>query len=190
MLSTRLATAITVAGLAIAALAGCSSTSTPRAESSTTKTPADGSAVVRTEPEQRQVTIVKLVDPSTVIATPVKSSDDLYGDRFVVHIDQITTPASNACGYDQALEFAKSHIDAGTTWSLQYPTLPSSVYIDAKGEHHGSLRNMSGGYDESAVTAGVATTNANTSQTFLQTEQDDAKANKTGLWGTCPDFGA
>lgn len=190
MLSTRLATAVALTGLAAAVLTGCSSNPSSDTGSKGTKASTNSSTVVRTKPEHRRIKVVAFDSPTEVQVTPVSSSDALFGKTFTLDIDALQVPAAGECGAEESVALAKTLISPDATWFLDYGSVSDDVYVDAKGVHHGSLTKNAGDYGQTMLQEGMATLDGPAPFEYFQTAQDAAKSAKTGLWGSCPDFGA
>lgn len=190
MLSARLATAAAVAGLTAALLAGCSSAKHSDAAATPTAGGGAASVAVHTEPDYRQIQVVKFLSPTEVEVTPVSSSDSLYGKDFTLRMDAITTPAQDTCGHEESVAFAQKLAGPEAYWTVDYSSVQDDVYVDDEGVHHGLLTSNRGDYAEQMLDAGMARLTGSAPFDYLATAQDEAKASKTGLWGTCPDFSA
>lgn len=170
-----------IGALAAILLTGCAANADAPSQPATASTAAAGP---QTQPEARRVHTQKVIDPVTVVVTPIDESDSLYGSDFTVHVDNITTPEKGACGYDDALTLAK-HTLEGEGFVLKYDTVEDGRYIDGD-DHYGRLDSLRRSYGQTMVSAGMATVPATSS---LSRAQDDAKAAGTGLWASCPSFG-
>jgi endonuclease YncB( thermonuclease family) len=188
MLSARLATIATIAGLTAALLAGCSSTTSSHV--TPTKAAAGASAVVTTEPHQLQAQVVKIIDPTTIVLAPYADGAAAHGQDFTLDINTFTAPVASACGYDQALSTAKTLVAPKSVWFVDYGTTSNSIYVDKNGVHHGNLKSNALDYGEQMLKDGMGSTDGKAGLQFLVDAQTAAKTAKTGLWGTCPDFGA
>lgn len=178
--------AVALGAVAIALLAGCSS-SPAEAPAATNGATPDTAQVM---PETREVRAVEVLDPVTMVVTPVRESDSLYGEEFTVHIDDLEAPEEGDCGYDEASAAAASTIGQ-MPWFLRYDGAAKTVYVDDAGEHHGSLRQRAGAsYPETMVAEGYGRPAEGEQSELVDSAEHDAKAANAGLWATCPDFGA
>lgn len=175
-------------GLLVALLlAGCSTGSEPSA--STPVAPATESSDTQVWPDGRDVIGIGVIDPVTVVVTPRREDDDLFGEELTVHLNDIVAPVKGECGYDQALELATKLVVDGI-WYLDYSSVDDGIYVDDKGEHHGWLNSRAATYGRQMVRAGMATAPAGDELSYLVRDQADTSSAGTGLWATCPDFGA
>jgi len=178
--------AIALGAVAIALLAGCSSSPTDAPAATNDATP----DVTQVMPETREVRAVEVLDPVTIVVTPVRESDSLYGEEFTVHIDDLDAPEDGDCGFDEASAAAVSAI-GDSPWFLRYDGVTKTVYVDDAGEHHGSLRQRAGAsYPETMVADGYGRPAEGEESELFDSAERDAKAANAGLWATCPDFGA
>lgn len=183
--SRKTAYAAVVAGLVAALLAGCSGT----ADKPSNGVASSSAAVVNSKPDTRQVRALEVIDPLTVVVTPVAVSDKLYGTNFTVHIDEIVTPSKGECGYDQAFALAKSTLP-GHVWFLKYDHVTDGVYIDGNGDHHGELDSRGTPYDLTMIGDGMAHLPKGDASPTLTGPEQDAKTAGRGLWTSCDGFGA
>jgi hypothetical protein len=126
----------------------------------------------------------------TIIVTPVRVSDSLYGEELTVHIDDLVAPEDGDCGFNEGSAAAVSTI-GDSPWFLRYDGATKTVYVDDAGEHYGSLRKRAGaGYPETMVVAGYGRPIASNDHELLDTAASEAQSSNARLWATCPDFGA
>jgi len=178
--------AIALGAVAIALLAGCSS-SPAEAPAATNGATPDTAQVM---PETREVRAVEVLDPVTMVVTPVRESDSLYGEEFTVHIDDLEAPEDGDCGFDEASAAAVSAI-GDSPWFLRYDGATKTVYVDDAGEHHGSLRQRTtAGYNETMIADGYGHPIESNDRESLATAASAAQSSNAGLWASCPDFGA
>jgi hypothetical protein len=175
--------------LATTLLAGCSAAAPTTGASGDGATQTPTSAVAQTEPAQRKVTVDKVIDPTTIVVTPLRDTDLLYGTKFTVHLTGFLTPAKGECGYEDSLAFTKTRLAEGF-WVLDYSAVKDGVYVDVNGEHHGILGRV-GSYNYVAEILGLGLAYlAPEGPSYLMSDQQAASDAKTGLWATCPGFGA
>lgn len=178
--------AITLGAVAIALLAGCSSSPAETPAATTGATP----DVAQVMPETREVRAVQVLDPVTIVVTPVRESDSLYGEEFTVHIDDLEAPEDGDCGFDEASAAAVSTIGE-LPWFLRYDGVAKTVYVDDAGEHHGSLQQRANaGYVQTMITEGFGRPIESNDRELLATAASGAQSSNAGLWAMCPDFGA
>ena len=178
--------AIALGAVAIALLAGCSS-SPAEAPAATNGATPDTAQVM---PETREVRAVEVLDPVTMVVTPVCESDSLYGEEFTVHIDNLDAPEDGDCGFDEASAAAVSAI-GDSPWFLRYDGEETNIHIDDDGDHYGQLRKRTGSsYHEAMIAEGYGHRIEGNELESLTVAEDEAKAADAGLWATCPDFGA
>ena len=188
-------TAITTT-IAITLLVGCSSAqpSTPNSDlvgatsTSTSPSPSPTATIPLSEPGQRPVEVVSVIDPLTLVVTPTRDSDELYGTEFTVHINDIVAPASTECGYEETLTFAQELVPEWG-WSLQYGTVTDDIWIDENGEHYGFLSSNRLTYGQNLVRAGLAHLPKDDESSYMDNLQREAQAAGVGHWTTCPGFG-
>jgi len=186
MLRVQKVRAAAIGLLAAVLLAGCSAG--PEVETTPGQDPA-GTPETQTQPEQRQVRGVDVIDPLTVVVTPTEEDDELFGEELVVHVNDIVAPEEGECGFEEAMALsATTIIDAH--WFLDYSSVTDGIYIDDQGDHHGFLNSRSTPYGQTMVAAGMAYVPAGAEDSYLASHESDSKAAGTGLWTTCPDFGA
>jgi hypothetical protein len=178
-----------LSGIVVVMLAGCVSGPSEGSQAAADSGTTSAAPTTQTQPEQRRVRALKVIDPVTIIMTPADKTDTLYGKDFTVHVNDILTPAKGQCGYDQALALANSTL-IGTGWVLQYGTVTDGVYIDSDGDHHGYLDSNRLPYGKVMLNAGMAYVPDNEKAQFNAGAQQDAKAAGTGLWTSCPGFGS
>jgi uncharacterized protein YceK len=175
--------------LATTLLAGCSAVAPTTGASGDGATQVPATAIAQTEPDQRRVTVIKVIDPTTLVVTPLDPDDSLYKKRFTAHLNNFLTPTKGECGYDEALTFTKNTL-VNTVWILDYSSVKDGVWIDVKGEHHGFLNTIAvATYGDRVLSAGfayVAPDGAN----YMLDDQKKARDAQVGLWATCPGFGA
>jgi hypothetical protein len=171
--------------LATALLAGCAA----GPATSTDAAPETSAPTAQTKPEQRQVTGVEVLDPTTIVVTPFKDTDELFGEEFTVHINDFLTPAEGECGYDEALALADATVVDGV-WFLMYTAAHDGVWIDDEGDHYGYLDSRGLSYGQTMVSAGMAYVPTDVENSPLVNVQNDARDAGTGLWASCPGFGA
>lgn len=171
-----------IAALATVLLAGCSAAEPSTNDAATT---APSTPVVQTQPEARMVDVVKIVDPTTIVVTPVTKDDALYGTKFTVHLVDFSTAKKGQCGYAETLALTETTL-IGRTWGLVYESTTDDVWIDAKGDHYGYLDSRGPSYNDTMTVNGFAY--AKTGEQ-LSNPQEDAKQAGKGLWAACPDFG-
>jgi len=177
---------LTLVGLATILLAGCAAgpSSTPdSSESAPTKAPQS-----QTKPEPRNVRAVEVIDPMTVVVTPLDESDELFGTEFSVHVQDFVAPSEGDCGYEEALAVAEDSA-VGAIYSLTYRPVDDNVWINSDGDHFGWLNSNGNTYGQKLVMAGMAFVPAGAEPTYLFNPQREAQNAGTGLWGSCPDFG-
>lgn len=172
--------------LAAVLLAGCSAG--PEAETTPGQDPAD-TPKTQTQPEQRQVRGVEVIDPLTVVVTPTEEDDEFFGEELVVHINDIAAPVEGECGFDEAIALSNAAI-VDAHWFLDYSSVEDGIYIDDQGEHHGFLNSRGATYGQTMVTAGMAYVPSDVEDSYLASYESDPKAASAGLWATCSDFGA
>jgi len=182
------ARAATIGVIATILLAGCAAgpSSTPdSSENAPTEAP-----VSQTKPEPRNVRAVEVIDPMTVVVTPLDESDELFGTEFSVHVQDFVAPSEGDCGYEEALAVAKDAA-VGPIWSLTYPdAVDDNVWIASDGDHFGWLNSNGNTYGQELVVAGMAFEPAGADPSYLANPQREAQNAGTGLWTSCPDFGA
>lgn len=186
MLSPR-KTRLAIVGVAAALiLSGCSTA--PSASSEPSDAPPT-SREVQTMPDDRQVTVVEVLDPVTMIVTPVKADDELYGEEFIVHESTMLAPLEGECGYDEALTHAKESLLEGSRF-VTYPREPAGgEWIDADGEHYAYIQGSDMPYAQRMIIDGMAVPTEAWTLSF-ERSQHAAQTSGTGLWAICPDFGA
>ena len=161
MKGTRTIKTVITTSIAIALLVGCSSAQTsspnsgPTSPASPSPSPSPTATIPLSEPDQRPVEVVSVIDPLTLVVTPTRDSDELYGTEFTVHINDIVAPASTECGYEETLTFAQELVPEWG-WSLQYGTVTDDIWIDENGEHYGFLSSNRLTYGQNLVRAGLA----------------------------------
>lgn len=189
MLSARLATVATIAGLTAALLAGCSSTSSPAKTSAagpSEATPTTSTVLRQHAPQD--VRIVKVTGPSTIVVTPTDSSDVEFGTDFTVQLDDLVAPAKGDCGFDESLKAAEKLLPAGTEKTLTYPNDGVILAVEKNGDHNASIGGNAATFTQGMLTAGMARmTDHNTWDGDFEA---NAKTAGTGLWSTCPGFDA
>lgn len=187
MLRVQKVRAAAIGLLAAVLLAGCAAGS--EADPATSGMPTGDTQKPQTRPDQRPVRGVDVIDPVTVVVTPTDEGDDLFGEKIIVHVNDITAPAEGECGYDDAVATAaETAVDAN--WSIDYSSVTDGVYIDDKGEHHGVLNARVVTFSQTMVTEGMALARAGEVDSYLSNYQEKAQGASAGLWASCPGFGA
>jgi endonuclease YncB( thermonuclease family) len=189
----RKTTAAIVGLAAVALLAGCAGTAAPTFKDGAPVSASPSSSTKR--PDDRLIKVTKVIDPVTVVATPYKEADPLYGKTFTVHIGDILTPAKGECGYDQAFAFAKTTLTS-QLWTLRYDLTPAGgTYKDitpfaSNGDHNGWLASNRLDYGQIMSSAGMAFHNPAEEYDLYSNQREQAKSDGTGLWSVCPSFGS
>jgi hypothetical protein len=178
-----------IAALATALLTGCST-----ADAGVTADPAPEATAeqAQTQPEDRWVTVVTVVDPTTVVVTPVDNDDSLYGTNFTVQLNDVTTVSKGECGYEETLARA-THTLTEQPWSLDYDSVEDDVWIDAAGKHHGYFNSIGALYGQIMAHDGFAYLTATQADGYLGSRQEEVQKAQDagrGLWASCPGFGA
>jgi endonuclease YncB( thermonuclease family) len=75
-------------------------------------------------------------------------------------------------------------------WSINYSFVKDGVWIDANGDHYGALDATGIEYEKTLMLAGNAYLVGDAQSNYLLNAQRQAKEAGTGLWTTCPGFGA
>lgn len=178
--------AIALGAVAIALLAGCSSSPAEAPAAANDATP----DVAQVMPETREVRAVQVLDPVTIVVTPVRESDSLYGEEFTVHIDNFESPKDGDCGLEEASSAAVSAVGE-SPWFLRYDGVETDTYIDGEGHDYGQLhKRTSARYNAAMISTGYGHPIEGNTLESLNVAEDEAKAANAGLWATCPDFGA
>ncbi|MEC5149534.1 hypothetical protein RCH22_001175 [Cryobacterium psychrotolerans] len=173
-----------VVALATVLLTGCSAAA-PSTEATTSPTatagqPAPNSAhgdfTERATKGQIGVTVIKVLSPRSFVVGPnafEQKKNKLSGELTIqIRADSgLITPAQGACGYDETLAFVTQY----------FTTNPENAYVLA-----GNFDSDQ--YYQDLIRAGFAYIPNN--EGILKNVQADAQDNKTGLWTTCPGFGA
>lgn len=179
MLLARKARLAAVGALAAIILTGCANAPADTAEPSAATT-----AEVQTKPDDRRVTIVEVIDPVTLVVTPSKTDDALYGEEFTMHVTDIEAPAAGDCGFEEAVRYAEEALVGPRT--LAYARV--EPWIDDDGDHYGII-SASLPYAQAMIVAGMATPTEAWRASY-ETNQLLAQEDGRGLWALCPDFGA
>lgn len=175
--------------VALLALTGILLTGCATADTGTTADPAPSATAEQAMPEQRQVEAVEVIDPVTIVVTPLKDTDSLYGAEFTVHLTDLIAPVKGECGYAEALAYAEDTA-VGNVYFLRYSPDDKGAWIDAAGDHYGSFGNRGEGYASGVVRDGFALDGPDgTTTDGLASTEFDAKNSQVGLWVTCPEFG-
>ncbi|MCI4659686.1 hypothetical protein [Cryobacterium zhongshanensis] len=173
-----------VVALATVLLTGCSAaapgteaTSAPTATAGQpTPNSAHGDFTDRATKGQIGATVIKVLTPRSFVVGPnafEQKQNKLSGELTVqIRADSdLVTPAQGACGYDETLAFVTQY----------FTTNPENAYVLA-----GDF--ASDEYYQDLIRAGFAYIPNN--EGILKNVQADAQDAKTGLWTTCPGFGA
>lgn len=194
------------------ALTGCSSgtaeaesSSAPQSTNITTAAPntavvVDKNYVAETTQnpdvkDNRDVTVVKVLDLNHIEVTPAKSTDDLFGETFTVAVPGYKGPAQGACGFDEALTFAKGFYVVGNDYALKYARFGGPLAQIQDGEHVGNLNVRDAETIEeleikNPVGAGYAVPDLE-KPTLINYENNlkFAQEKQSGLHALCPGFG-
>ncbi|MDY7541772.1 hypothetical protein [Cryobacterium sp. 5B3] len=178
-----------VVALATALLTGCSAAAPDASGSTAPTSAASATSVAQTRPESRTVTVDEVLDPMTFVVTPTKTTDALYGTKFTLHLVDFNTAVKGECGYDETLALAKKTVSTHT-WIINYAVVKDGVWIDEKGDHYGMLDSSGAVYEQTMMKSGFAYLTAANADNYLLNPQREAKNAGSGLWTTCPGFGA
>lgn len=190
MLSTRLAAGIAAAGLTAILLTGCSSSHSSTdgsSESASDQTSPAATKVLR-EHDKQTIRVVKLLSPTSVLATPTEKTDAEYGETFTVDLVDLVAPTEGTCGYDASLAEAADLMSEVKTWLIRYPNDAQTLAVDEDGVHHAYFDSLGATYAENMISTGMA--RASDYNTGDSSFQDAAKSQNAGLWASCPDFAA
>ena len=179
------ARAAALGAVAIALLAGCSS-SPAEAPAATNGAAVD---IAQMMPEPRTVRAVEVLDPDTIVVAPTKDSDELFGTEFTVHVDNLDAPEDGECGFEEATAAATSVIRDGK-WFLRYDGVDKTVHVDANDEHHGSITSLTVDYNSAMISSGYGHPIEGNEYSSLDDDDAHAEASNVGLWAACADFGA
>jgi len=135
---------------------------------------------------------VDVVTGDTFRATVSTTGNALNGESITIHSEGVTAPAEGECGYSESIEYAESFLAKQTDESLTLIYKDTSLkddlgvdWIDASGEHTGSLM----GYSGAAAQDGFVTVPAGGSDDGYAAYQTLAQNSSKGLWAVCPGFG-